>query len=99
MSDRITKEMIHNWIHHPISSEFLKLVQEHREANYQALQGYCLQGNMLDQSIQQKILQLQGQILALDQVLDTKDFLSELTEKNEVIHEIHIEGAEDSTEG
>lgn len=81
MTDQISKAMITDWTHHPITVEFLRIVAEFVEANKEDLTLTAL-GNAVNRlEVQDKLTQLKGQIFVAEAILDIKTFLSELTEE------------------
>lgn len=60
----------------------LRLLKEHRDSNKEDLLDRILTGNALDQQNMQLLAQLKGQILTLDQLLNIKEFLVDLTEEH-----------------
>lgn len=79
--DKITKAMITEWSHHPISKGFIKLVTDFKDANKSHLQGLIMNAPLGKQI--EVVAQLKGQILALEEVLNTKEFLYELVEQSQ----------------
>lgn len=70
--------MITGWINHPVTQGMLKLVEDLRASNQEDLELRIKNGCIKDQI--ELLAQLKGQIFALDEVLNTKEFLLELTE-------------------
>lgn len=79
--DKITKAMISEWIKQPVTREYMNIVREILESNKDQMTGMVINGPSLGQQDLHILSQLKGQILALEQVLQTKEFLSELTEE------------------
>lgn len=73
--------MITEWNHHPISKGFLKLVNEFKDANKAHLDGLIMNAPLGAQI--EVVAQLKGQILALEEVLKTKEFLYDLVEQSQ----------------
>lgn len=86
--DKITKEMITNWVKHPVTQGMLTLTTEILESNKDMLNGLIVNGPSLGQQDLHVLSQLRGQILALQQVLNMKEFLSELVEEEANTNEI-----------
>jgi len=92
MSDQITKSMITAWISHPITQKMLALVKDRLEADREHITGLVINGPSIDKLDLHIVSQLKGQILAYEAVIDTKDFLMELTEE-EVADDVKSSGA------
>lgn len=76
-----TREQVAMWLNHPITQGMIELVRQHKEANEKDLQEAILHGPSLTHVDLHLLSQLKGQILALEQVLNTKEFLLELIEE------------------
>lgn len=80
--DKIHPTQISEWVKHPITKEYLQLVNKHLEGNKGTLQGLIL--NNAAQQLKETLpllLQLKGQIHTLEVLSDLKEFMSELTEE------------------
>jgi len=84
--DKITKAMLSEWIKHPVTQGHLRLVKDILEGNKEELLGRLMNGQIKEQ--EEILSQLKGQILALEQVLQTKEFLLELTEEEVKSNEV-----------
>lgn len=82
MTDKITKAMLSDWLKHPVTKGYLKIVMEQQEANKADLMDRLMNGDLKGQ--EEILMQLKGQILALTHVLNTKEFLEELTNEDGV---------------
>lgn len=81
--------MIREWLNLQVTKEMLRLVSDIQAANKEQLTGLIINGPSFGQQDLHILSQLKGQILALDEVLKTKEFLQEiLTKEEEVINEV-----------
>lgn len=78
--DKITKDMVSNWINHPITHEMLRITEEHLNGCTMTLSETIVNGPSLTNIDLHRLSQLKGQILAFREVLDTKEYLIELVE-------------------
>lgn len=76
--DKITKAMLSEWCRHPVTVGMLDIIRDILEGNKEHLDGLIMNGKISEQA--EILAQLKGQILALKEVLKTKEFLSELIE-------------------
>lgn len=93
--DRVTKEMVSNWLKQAVTQKMLGLVKEVLEDNEHQLTGLVLNGPSLSKQDLHVLSQLKGQILALRMVLETKEFLSVIVTE-EVLNEIQSKRTESS---
>ena len=76
--------MITEWLRHPVSKGFLKIINELLHSNKEDLIGRIINGPSLGVQDLHQSSQLRGQILALEEVLKTKEFLVELLVEEEL---------------
>ncbi len=74
--------MLSDWLKHPVTKGYLKIVMEIQESNKTDLMDRLMNGDLKGQ--EEQLMQLKGQILALTAVLNTKEFLEELTNEDGV---------------
>ncbi len=79
--------MLTEWARNPITKGLINKIQVLLMANEEELTGRVIHGPSLAQQDLHTLSQLRGQILALEEVVKIKEFLSELTEE-EVNNEI-----------
>lgn len=72
--------MIQEWVSHPLTSEFLRLVSERQASDEAYLSGLIIDGPSIGQMDLHALSQLRGQIQVWKAVRDLKEFLLELTE-------------------
>lgn len=72
--------MLTEWIRHPITQGMLNLIKERLQADKDYMQGLIMNCSFNDPKTQENLTQLKGQIFAYEAVLETKEFLLELTE-------------------
>lgn len=73
--------MLTAWIKNPITQEMLRITEEHLNTNRKYMTDLVINGPSLGQQDLHVLSQIKGQILAFETVLDTKEYLIELTEE------------------
>lgn len=73
--------MIAAWANHPITLEHNRIIKEKLDANIIELNELIISGPSITNIDLHLVSQVKGQILAYREMLDTKEFLVELTEE------------------
>lgn len=79
--------MLTEWIRHPVTQGMIKIVKERLQADKDYMQGLIMNCSFNDLKTQESLTQLKGQIFAYEAILETKEFLIELTEDEVKLNE------------